>query len=284
MKINAVAALKATCSLPHLLRVAGLARSTWYYHQPTRGHPDPHAGVKTAMQAIFAEVQGRYGYRRMHARLVADGWRVGKKCVRTLMHLLGLVCQVRRRKPYRSYAGEVGTIAPNLLNREFTATAPNQKWVTDITEFAVGNHKVYLSPVMDLFDRQIIAYAVGVSPNLQLALTALQKAVATLPDGASPLIHSDQGFHYQHLSWQKLLAHAGATQSMSRKGNCLDNAVMENFFGHLKEECFHHTRFTGIDAFVAALHEYIPWYNTERISTRLKGMSPVQYRVHALAS
>lgn len=236
------------------------------------------------MQAIFAEVHGRYGYRRMHARLVADGWTVGKKRIRTLMYRLGLVCQVRRRRPYRSYAGEVGKIAPNLLNREFTATRPNQKWVTDITEFRIGERKVYLSPIMDLFDRQIIAWSVGVSPTLDLALTALRSAIVSLPTGAAPMVHSDQGFHYQHLSWQSILADVGATQSMSRKGNCLDNAVIENFFGHLKEEMFHHTRYQDIDTFMAALNDYINWYNTERISTRLKGLSPVRYRAHALAA
>lgn len=282
--MNAVAALKATCSLHLVLQIAGLARSTWYYHQQKKELPDPHADLKLAMQAVFAEVHGRYGYRRMHARLVADGWQVGKKLVRSLMHPLGLVCQVRRRKPYRSYTGEVGRIAPNLLNREFTATAPNQKWVTDITEFRVGERKVYLSPMMDLFDRQIIAWSVGVSPTLNLALTALRPALAALPPGAAPIVHSDQGFHYQHLSWQSMLAIAGATQSMSRKGNCLDNAVMENFFGHLKEEMFHHSRYPDVATFTQALNTYIHWYNTERISTRLKGMSPVQYRTHALAA
>lgn len=282
--MNAVAALKATCPLRILLQVAGLARSTWYYHHQRQERPDPHADLKIAMQAIFTEVHGRYGYRRLHARLVVDGWQVGKKRVRTLMHPLGLVCQVRRRKPYRSYSGEIGRLAPNLLNRTFTATAPNQTWVTDITEFRIGERKVYLSPIMDLFDRQIIAWSVGVSPTLDLALTALQQAVATLPDGVSPLVHSDQGFHYQHQSWQRLLAQAGATPSMSRKGNCLDNAVMENFFGHLKEEMFHHTRYPDVDTFIQALHTYIHWYNTDRISTRLKGMSPVQYRTHALAA
>lgn len=236
------------------------------------------------MQSVFAEVHGRYGYRRMHAQLVADGWPVGKKLVRHLMHQLGLVCQIRRRKPYRSYAGAVGTVAPNLLNRNFTVTAPNQTWVTDITEFRIGDQKLYLSPVMDLFDRQIIAYTIGVSPTVDLAVRSLGDAIATLPVGAAPMVHSDQGFHYQHITWQKLLASAGATASMSRKGNCLDNAVMESFFGHLKEEMYHHARYTSVAAFRSALETYIAWYNTERISTRLKGMSPVQYRTHALAA
>lgn len=284
MKVSAVAALKAAYSLTTLREIAHLPRSTWYDHQQRMNQPDRHADLKAAIQAIFTEAHGRYGHRRIHTKLLVDGWRVAKKTVLKLMRQLGLVCQVRRRKRYRSYRGKVGKVAPNLLNRNFTATAPNQKWVTDITEFAVGDRKVYLSPVMDLFDRQIIAWSVGVSPSLNLTLTALQDALATLPSGAAPIVHSDQGMQYQHLSWQRMLADAGASPSMSRKGNCLDNAVMESFFGHLKEEMFHHTRFSRVNIFVDALHDYIGWYNTERISTRLKGMSPVQYRTHTLAA
>ena len=200
------------------------------------------------------------------------------------MHSLRLVCKVRRKKRYSSYQGEPGTVAPNLLNRKFEATAPNRKWVTDVTEFSVGDRKLYLSPVMDLFDRQIISYSIGSSPNLVLTNTTLRDALATLKDGQKPLVHSDQGFQYQHVSWRNLLQGAGAVQSMSRKGICYDNAVMENFFGHLKEELFHRVRFLSTDALTAQLNEYIRWYNTERISTKLEGLSPVQYRAQALAA
>jgi putative transposase len=175
-------------------------------------------------------------------------------------------------------------VAPNLLKRQFDADAPNQKWVTDVTEFSVGDRKLYLSPVMDLFDRQVISYAIGTSPNLALANDSLRDALATLEDGQKPLVHSDQGFQYQHNSWRTLLENAGAVQSMSRKANCYDNAVIENFFGHLKEELFHRVRFLSVDALSTALHEYIRWYNTERISTKLKGLSPVQYRAQTLAA
>ncbi|BAS17280.1 uncharacterized transposase-like protein HI_1721 [Arthrobacter sp. Hiyo8] len=156
--------------------------------------------------------------------------------------------------------------------------------MTDVTEFSVGDRKLYLSPVMDLFDRQIISYTLGISPNLELTNTSLSKALTTLKDGEKPLVHSDQGFQYQHHSWRNLLSAAGAAQSMSRKANCYDNAVMENFFGHLKEELFHRVRFISTQALTAALHEYISWYNTERISTKLEGLSPVQYRAQALAA
>lgn len=208
---------------------------------------------------------------------------MAKKTVLKLMWQGGLVCQVRRKR-FRSYRGEVGNVAPNLVNRNFTTTAPNQIWVTDITEFRVGNRKVYLAPIMDLFDRQIIAYNVGSSAGLGLPLTALRQALVDLPADATPIVHSDQGAQYQSLAWQKQLETAGALPSMSRKGNCLDNAVMESFFGHLKEEMYHHTKHTDVQTFILALNDYITWYNTERISTRLKGLSPVQYRTQALAA
>ena len=200
------------------------------------------------------------------------------------MQALGLVCKVRRRKRYNSYRGEQGAVAPNVLNREFEADAPNQKWVTDVTEFSVGDRKLYLSPVMDLFDRQIISYSLGLSPNLALTNDSLREALTCLQPGQQPLVHSDQGFQYRHASWRTLIEGAGAVQSMSRKGNCYDNAVMENFFGHLKEELFHHVRFLNTDALAAAIEGYIHWYNTQRISTKLEGLSPVQYRAQALAA
>jgi putative transposase len=267
-----------------LLDVAALARSTFFYHQSRLQGPDPRASLKTAVTEIFEKSHGRYGHRRIHIELLKQGWTVAKKTVLKLRRSLRLVCKVRSRKRYNSYQGEQGAVAPNLLNRQFEADAPNQKWVTDVTEFSVGDRKLYLSPIMDLFDRQIISYAIGRSPNLELTNASLRSALATLADGRKPLVHSDQGFQYQHNSWRTLLAEAGAVQSMSRKANCFDNAVMENFFGHLKEELFHHVRFLNTEALTAALHEYIHWYNTERISTKLKGLSPLQYRAQTLAA
>ncbi|MDQ4046428.1 MAG: IS3 family transposase [Actinomycetota bacterium] len=284
MKVQALIALKADFPLPVLLQVSGLARSTFFYHRARLQAPDPQETLKSTIMDIFKKNHARYGHRRIHTELLKDGWTVAKKTVLKLMRALGLVCKVRRKKRYSSYKGEQGRIAPNLLNREFDATAPNQKWVTDVTEFSVGDRKLYLSPVMDLFDRQIISYSIGLSPNLDLTNSSLRDALTTLDGGQKLLVHSDQGFQYQHASWRTLLEGAGAVQSMSRKGNCYDNAVMENFFGHLKEELFHHVRFLNTDALAAALHEYICWYNNERISTKLKGLNPVQYRAQALAA
>lgn len=281
MKVDAVIALKADFPLPVLLQVTGLARSTFFYHQARRLAPDPRQQLKTAITEVFETNHGRYGHRRIHTVLTRQGWTVAKKTVLKLMRSLGLICKVRRKKRYVSYRGDAGKTAANVLDRDFTADAPNQKWVT---EFSVGDRKLYLSPIMDLFDRQVISYSVGLSPNLELTNTSLRHALATLEDGKRPLVHSDQGFQYQHASWRRLLQDAGAHQSMSRKANCYDNAVIENFFGHLKEELFHRVRFISTDALTSALHEYIHWYNVERISTKLEGLSPVQYRAQTLAT
>lgn len=284
MKVQALIALKADFPLPVLLQAASLARSTFFYHQARIQGPDPQESIKAAVREIFEKNHGRYGHRRVHTEMVKQGWTVAKKTVLKLMRSLNLVCKVRRKKRYNSYQGGQGRVAPNVLNREFEADAPNRKWVTDVTEFSVGDRKLYLSPVMDLFDRQIISYSISPSPNLELTNNSLRQALACLEDNQQPLVHSDQGFQYQHVSWRKLLQEAGASQSMSRKGNCYDNAVMENFFGHLKEELFHHVRYLSTDALAGALHEYIRWYNTERISTKLKGLSPVQYRTQTLSA
>jgi putative transposase len=174
-----------------LLDVAGLPRSTFFYHQSRLQGPDPRASLKAAITEIFEKSRARYGHRRVQAELTKQGWKIAKKTVLKLMCSLRLVCKVRRKKRYNSYQGEQGVVAPNLLKRQFDADAPNEKWVTDVTEFSVGDQKLYLSPVMDLFDRQIISYAIGSSPNLELANASLREALATLKDGQKPLVHSD---------------------------------------------------------------------------------------------
>ncbi len=153
-----------------------------------------------------------------------------------------------------------------------------------MTEFSVGGTKVYLSPVIDLFDRSVVAYSIGPSSSVGLTLSSLREAITTLTEGQRPLVHSDQGFQYQHASWRMLLDAHGMTQSMSRRGNCLDNAVIECFFGHLKSEIFQSGRPETTDQLVPAIEEYIHWYNTERIHTRLEGLSPVLDRAQALVA
>jgi putative transposase len=280
--VQAVLDLKADHRLAVLLAVAGLARSTYFYHQVRRHRPDPQAELNAAIRDAVTAAKGRYGHRRIHREVRRTGHQVAKKTVLKQMRVLGLVCQVRRKKRCSPYRGETGTTAPNRLNRDFTATAPEQKWVSDVTEIRIGSERCYLSPVMDLFDRQIIAYTLGEAATLGLTTDALRQALATRAPGGELLIHTDQGFQYQHRAWQALLAEAGATPSMSRKGNCLDNAVIESFFGHLKTELFL-DHFTDITEFTLALHDDIDWYNHERTSATRNGLSPVAYRAQAIA-
>ena len=188
----------------------------------------------------------------------------------------------QRRNKYRSYKGEVGKVAANTLNRQFEAQKPFEKLVTDVTEFNVCNEKIYLSPVMDLFNREIVAHNISRSPSFAQTRAMLEKLFEKLPEGATPLMHSDQGWQYQMREYQSMLKEHNITQSMSRKGNCLDNSVMENFFGRLKTEMFIGENFSSVEDFQQKLEEYICYFNNERVSLKLKGMSPVQYRTHSI--
>ena len=201
------------------------------------------------------------------------------KTVLKLMREEGLFTSIRAKR-YVSYRGEVGKVAPNIVDRDFKAIRPTEKLTTDITEFMVSGERVHLSPLLDLFNNEVVSWSVSRTQNL--------KTVREMPEGAdgilrgrSALIHSDQGWQYQHRSYQCILEDLGVTQSMSRKGNCLDNAPMESFFGHLKQEFYHKRRFESYEEFVAAIDAYIDYWNTRRYQVRLKGMSPVEYRAHS---
>ncbi len=170
---------------------------------------------------------------------------------------------------------------PNVLSRQFQADRPNQKWVTDVTEFNVRGDKLYLSPVMNLYNGEIIACEMQARPHFPLVGNMLRKALAKLTNPDAPVLHSDQGWQYKMPAYRRQLASHGLTQSMSRKGNCLDNAAMERFFGTLKAEFFHLNRFESIDALQAGIRKYIHYDNHERIKLKLKGLSPVMYRTQA---
>lgn len=196
------------------------------------------------------------------------------------MNELGVKCMIRRKK-YRSYRGNQGKIAPDLLKRDFSAEQPNQKWVTDVTEFAVAGQKLYLSPILDLYNSEIICYELHTRPNYELVGKMLKTAFKTHSNTEGLLLHSDQGWHYQMKSFQRELNQKGVLQSMSRKGNCLDNAVMENFFGILKSELFYTKKYTTIEELKKDIKDYIKYYNNDRIKLKLNGKSPVQYRALA---
>ena len=186
------------------------------------------------------------------------------------MKELGLVCRVRMKK-YRSYKGEVGKIAPNLLNRDFHADKPNQKWVTDVTEFSLFGEKLYLSPILDLHSSDLVSYTISDRPVLSMVTTMLDKAFAKIPDGTDLILHSDQGWQYQHKQYQRMLQEKGIRQSMSRKENCLDNAVIENFFGLLKSELLYLQEFHSMEHFKQELIEYLDYYNNRKSKAKLNG-------------
>lgn len=267
-------------SLTALLDLVGLRRSTYYHQLKAIAAGDPLAPLKALIQSVQSQHKGRYGYRRMTAALRNAGQIVNSKVVRRLMDELNLKCTVRVKK-YKSYRGQPGRIAANKLERQFTAERPNQKWVTDVTEFKVAGEKLYLSPVLDLYNGEIVAYHVDTSPHYELVSQMLERALARLGEDEKPMLHSDQGWHYQYFKYRNTLEDMGLEQSMSRKGNCLDNARMESFFGTLKSEMFYRERFTSVAALKAAIDEYIRYYNHDRIKMGLGGKSPVEYRTLA---
>ena len=253
-----------------------MARTTYYYN--IRPREDKYVQLRKDIVRVFNKNKGRYGYRRIYQQLRAEGIEVNHKTVAKLMVEMGLYA----RKPklrYRSYKGEVGKIAPNLLKRKFETDAPNRKWTTDVSQVDICGKKCYISPILDMWNGEIISYVISDRPDLKMVVDMLQKAFRKHPQIKGLLMHSDQGWQYQHTLYQYLLREHGITQSMSRKGNCLDNSVMENFFGLMKNELLYNNKWESIDDFKAALKEYIRYYNNERIKLKLK-MSPVQYRTH----
>ncbi len=257
-----------------------LAKSTYFYH--THARPDRYTDEKHLIASIYHQHKGRYGYRRIGLALKRLGVNLNHKTVQKLMHQLHLKSIVRVAK-YKSYKGNVGKVAPNHLSRQFVAASPNEKWVTDVTEFNLSGVKVYLSPILDLYNAEIISYEVTNRPQYLLVGNMLSKAIAKLGENERPMIHSDQGWQYQMQQYQQALKSRGLMQSMSRKGNCLDNAAMESFFGVLKSEFFYPKKFVDVATFIKELKEYIWYYNHERIKTKLKGLSPVEYRNQSLS-
>ena len=262
-----------------LIEIAGIPRSTYYYYskQFENPKPDKYAEIKEEIRRIYNDSKGRYGYRRITKELKKTH-KINHKTVQRLMRKIGIFCRVRMKK-YNSFRGQVGRVAPNLLERDFKADKPNQKWVTDVTEFSLFGKKLYLSPIIDLFNGEVVAYDLSYHPNLKQVTNMLEQAFAKIPDGTNLILHSDQGWQYQHKHYQKMLKDKGIRQSMSRKGNCLDNACAENFFSLLKTELLYLQEFDSVEHFITELKAYIEWYNTKRIKLKLDGMSPVDYRL-----
>ena len=243
-----------------------MARSTFYYHTKRLGQPDGYDAIREHIRKIYHKHHGRYGYRRVTDQLHADGIDINHKTVQKLMVQMGLKAK-RKKQRYCSYKGELGKIAPNVINRDFHADAPDQKWTTDVTQVKIKDRKMYLSPVLDMFNGEIISYVISDSPDLKMVMTMLDKAFKKRDIHGDLIFHSDQGWHYQHKRYQQALEDRHITQSMSRKGNCLDNAMMENFFGLMKNELLYLQEWDSIDQFKKALREYIRYVgeNIQRI-------------------
>ena len=264
-----------------LLEAARLPRSTYYYQLKQLDRLDKDKDLKAEIQSIFTEHRGNYGYRRMTLELRNRGYMVNHKRVQRLMKVLGLSARIRRKRKYSSYQGEIGKKADNLIQRQFEATKPMEKCYTDVTEFAIpaSNQKLYLSPVLDGFNSEIIAYNLSTSPNLDQVEAMLNQAFSE-DHYTNTILHSDQGWQYQHQYYHHFLEGKGIQPSMSRKGNSPDNGMMESFFGILKSEMFYgyEKTFHSLEQLEQAIVDYIDYYNNKRIKIKLKGLSPVQYR------
>ncbi|WP_368387569.1 IS3 family transposase [Streptococcus australis] len=264
-----------------LLEAARLPRSTYYYQLKQLDRLDKDKDLKAEIQSIFTEHRGNYGYRRMTLELRNRGYMVNHKRVQRLMKVLGLSARIRRKRKYSSYQGEIGKKADNLIQRQFEATKPMEKCYTDVTEFAIpaSNQKLYLSPVLDGFNSEIIAYNLSTSPNLDQVEAMLNQAFSE-DHYTNTILHSDQGWQYQHQYYHHFLEGKGIQPSMSRKGNSPDNGMMESFFGILKSEMFYgyEKTFHSLEQLEQAIVDYIDYYNNKRIKIKLKALSPVQYR------
>ncbi len=275
-----VDALKSKYSLPTLLIKLHLSRSSYYYQQKAMVAEDKYAIIRERVEAIFKKSKGCYGYRRIHLEIAKEGINISEKVIRKIMKTAGLSVKVRRKQNYNSYKGEITPAVPNIINRNFHAEQPNQKWLTDITEFAIPAGKVYLSPIIDCFDGMPVCWKIGTTPNAELVNSMLDDAISILKDEESPIVHSDRGCHYRWPGWIKRMENAHLTRSMSKKGCSPDNSACEGFFGRLKNEMFYGVSWAGatIDAFILQVNQYMEWYRNERIKVSLGGMSPVEYR------
>lgn len=245
---------------------------------------NPDQELEDLIQFIFEENIGNYGYRRIHLELKNRGFKVNHKKVQRIMSKIGLKGDKFKRKSrkYSSYKGTTGTIAKNRINRRFHTNVCHQKLTTDITEFkCTDGIKLYLSPIMDMFNGEILSYGISMRPTLEFVLAPLEEALKIVKDSKfRTTIHSDQGWHYQHNKWVKTLKEQKVFQSMSRKGNCIDNSPMENFFGLMKQEMYYGEALCTFEELKGRIVDYIYYYNYKRIKQKLAGMSPIQYRIH----
>ena len=263
-----------------LLKAMEMSKSTYYFEiSKTDAVAKRNEELAKEIQNIFEKNKSRYGVRRIHRELQNRGFVVNHKRVQRLMHCMELRGK-RPKEKYHSYKGEVGKVADNIIDRDFSATAPLQKWTTDVSQFNFPWGKCYISPILDMYTNEIISYDLAQSPNLEQVNRMLTKAFERFPKVEGLIFHSDQGWQYQHEAYRKVLTEHGIIQSMSRKGNCYDNCIMETFFGRLKNELYYgcEKNYTSFEEFAEAVEEYIDYYNNKRIQAKTKWMPPAEYR------
>lgn len=270
-----------------LLKISGISRSVYYYYINKKDEDEKNIGIIDKIKEIYYENKGRYGYRRITLELKNQGFNINHKKIQRLMKKFNLQSIVRKKRKYSSYKGQIGKVANNHINRDFEATAPNQKWFTDVTEFNLRGDKLYLSPILDAYGRYIVSYDISQSPNLKQIYNMLNSAFKeneNYENYENLIFHSDQGWQYQHVSYQKILSEKKIIQSMSRKGNSLDNGLMECFFGLLKSEMFYdqEDNYKTLEELEKAIEKYIDYYNNKRIKEKLKGLTPASYRNQSL--
>lgn len=278
-KAEIVYSLSGQHDLDLLLKIIGLPRSSYYYarkHPKAATRPDVHEKVKE----IFSRTANGCGHRQILMRLRREfDITISKKTVLKVMRELGLVCKIRRKgfRKYSSFKGVTNAV-PNLIARDFKAVAPFTKIGTDVTEFALPFGKVYLAQVVDFHSNEILAYSISQSPNMLQQKEMFDAMVKVLPPETCPILHSDMGWQYQNPAWIRWTKKHNVTRSMSRKGNCLDNAATEQAFGHMKDEFFKGQSWDAFDAFKSDLTAYITHWNTKRPQERLDGYAPSEYR------
>lgn len=278
-KVVIVDALRGQYSLPNLLIGIDLPRSSYYYHKKVNQNPEKYMSERKLIKITFESNHSCYGYRRIKAGLSKKGLILSEKVVRRLMKEEDLCVKIKRRRHYSSYKGEISPEVPNLLKRDFHANKPNEKWLTDITEFSIPAGKVYLSPIIDCYDGMVVSWDISTHPDAALANSSLNAAGLTLK-GERPILHSDRGCHYRWPEWIQLTTKYKLIRSMSKKGCSPDNSACEGFFGRLKNECFYGNNFNdcSIEKFIVYINNYIFWYNEIRIKMKLGACSPVEFR------
>ena len=294
--------LRQKYTLKTLLRISGLSKSTYsYYHcekhlnaVKRRKEEDEH--ILSLILPVFEHHKSRYGYRRIILALKEELADINHKRIQRIMnenHLFGK----QPKNKYHSYKGDNGKKKDNLLLhkevdeeshrakyvRDFDTSKPNEKWTTDVSEFKCGQGKLYLSPIMDMYDGYIVSYDISISPDFAQTKRMIDEAFDKYPDLKGLIFHSDQGWQYQMKPYQKWLEDKGILQSFSRKGNCMDNSLMENFFGIMKNEMYYGYEFKTLEELKKAMEEYIAYYNTERINIKRKGLSPLAFRQQSLS-